>query len=279
MKLPDDFYFTQSNLQDYEDCAYRFYLRHLLHVKWPASVVGDAIAFEKMGQSGARFHRLIQQYLLGIPEDRLRDLALRDPNPEIAEWWENFLQYIPQLLDGQRFIESTLTTSLAGQHLAAKFDLVLVNEDGNLTIFDWKTSKKQIRKDWLLERVQTRLYLLILKQGGASLTDFESIGPEQITMTYWFTASPDTPVKIPYNHHAYQKDQAYFIKTIKIIIEQDSDAFNRTTDHQKCRFCVYRSHCDRGVEPGELASLIDFETHVGSDMLKIDIDRIEEIQF
>ncbi len=47
MKLADSFDFTQSNLQDYVECPYRFYLRHVLHTKWPALIVDDALEYEQ----------------------------------------------------------------------------------------------------------------------------------------------------------------------------------------------------------------------------------------
>jgi hypothetical protein len=84
MILPADFDFTQGNLQDYLDCPYRFYMRYILRTKWPALVVGDALEFEARGQAGGRFHRLVQQYLLGVPQDRINQMADEDPNPDCA---------------------------------------------------------------------------------------------------------------------------------------------------------------------------------------------------
>ncbi len=50
MSLPETFDFTQSNLQDYIDCPYRFNLRYIRHAKWPALIVDDALEFEQRGQ-------------------------------------------------------------------------------------------------------------------------------------------------------------------------------------------------------------------------------------
>ena len=95
MTLPKHFDFNQSKLQDYVDCPYRFYLRHVKHTKWPALIVDSAVDFEKRTQAGARFHRMIQQYLSGVPESQINAISLADPIPDIAIWWENFLNFIP----------------------------------------------------------------------------------------------------------------------------------------------------------------------------------------
>jgi RecB family exonuclease len=281
MKLLENFDFTQSNLQDYVDCPYRFYLRYILHTKWPALVVDDALDFELRGQSGARFHRLVQQYLLGVPEERLSALADADPNPDIAQWWDHFLTAIPPLLEGDRFVEMILSADLAGQRLLAKYDLILVKAGGQLVIYDWKTSQKRIRKEWLLERIQTRLYRFLLVHSGKTLTGCEITSPAQIEMNYWFAplAHPETPVNLAYDQTAYEKDEKYLTSLIEEILDREAETFFRTSDLNKCRFCVYRSHCDRGTEAGDLAAFEDFEMEPENFTVELDFDQIEEIQF
>ncbi len=279
MKLPEDFTFSQSNLQDYVDCPYRFYLRAILRLKWPALVVDDALAFERRGQLGARFHQLIHQYLLGIPEARITDLAEADPGTEISRWWEDFLQFASRHIDGHPFVEATLRTPLNGQFLLAKFDLILLKDQGRLDIFDWKTSQRPPTKDWLLQRVQTRLYRLILAEAGGELTGGQSIAPEKITMHYWFTARPQTLVSLPYSQNAYDSDLAMVKGLIQEILERDQDRFLRTEDLDKCRYCVYRSHCDRGLQAGDLESFEDFETGPQEFELDFEFDQVTEIAF
>mgnify|MGYP001116774433 CR=1 FL=1 len=278
MKLPEGFDFSQSNLKDYLDCPYRFYLRYILHTKWPALLVDDALEFEQRGQTGARFHRLIQQYLLRIPESRLREIAEADPNPSFAQWWEAFLEYIPPFLEGRKYPEMTLSTKLGNHRLVAKYDLILVQDD-NLIIFDWKTSRKQPRKAWLLDRVQTRLYRLILTQAGSSLTSMGKISPDQVSMNYWFTANPSTLVSLPYSEKAYRKDITFFEEIIKEILDRKEENFYRTSDLNKCRYCVYRSHCDRGVEAGDLETFDSFGMDEEDFELDLDFDEIQEVAF
>lgn len=279
MKLPADFTFSQSNLQDYRDCPYRFYLRHILHTRWPALVVEDALQFEERAQSGARFHRLVQQFLLGVPEDRLADIVRSDPNPALSQWWGNFLDTIPPLLDGDRFVETILTTNLAGSRLLAKFDLILIQPEGNFTIFDWKTSQKKPRKEWLEDRVQTRLYQYLLACSGGVLSRNEPPPPEIIEMLYWYAPFPAAPITLSYHSPAFEQDRAYFTDLIKEIQSRTEKTFIRTGDETRCRFCVYRAHCDRGVTGGDIDELEDPDFQPEGLEHLIDFDQISEIEF
>lgn len=279
MNLGPHFDFTQSKLQDYLDCPYRFYLRYILNLKWPALLVDDAAEFEQRGQTGARFHRLIQQYLLGVPQHRLDELAAADLNPEVDTWWQNFLGNVPSWLKGQKFVERILTASLDGQRLLAKFDLILRKDAGDWVIFDWKTSQNLPRKDWLADRIQTRLYRWILSRTGNDLVAGDDIKPEQISMHYWFATHPERPIELLYNQKIYLEDTSFFENLIHEILNKDKNEFKRTLDLKKCRYCVYRSHCNRGVQAGDLSAYEDFAQEPEDYKLEIDFDQIAEIQF
>lgn len=279
MKLPENFDFSQSNLQDYLDCHYRFYLRYIKHMKWPALVVDDAVDFEQRGQTGARFHRLLQQYLLGLPEDRLSDLASADPAKEVIEWWQNFLVNVPPWLSGRQFVETTLSTTLAGRRLIAKYDLILIQDDENFAIFDWKTSRKRPRKDWLMERVQTRIYRFVLTEAGSNLAEQKPAAPEAVTMNYWFAPQPEILVSLPYTQKAYEEDVQFFTALIEEILGREEDHFLKTKDLDKCRYCVFRSHCDRGVGAGDLESFEDFQIEPEDLDEEINFSEIPAIEF
>ncbi len=76
-KLPAQFAFSQSSLQDYADCPRRFQLRYLDKLIYPAAETEPALENEKHLQEGQNFHRLAQQYLLGIPTEKLESWPTR----------------------------------------------------------------------------------------------------------------------------------------------------------------------------------------------------------
>src|SRR5512139_3641347 len=78
---------SQSSLQDYVDCAQLFKLRYLDRLSYPAVETEPALENEKHQQEGEYFHRLVQQYLIGIPAEQIAKFA---NTPNLQRWWENF---------------------------------------------------------------------------------------------------------------------------------------------------------------------------------------------
>lgn len=79
---------SQSSLQDYVDCARRFQLRYVDRLAYPAIESEPALENEQHQREGEFFHRLAQQYLVGIPSEQVSKLA---NTPNLQRWWENFL--------------------------------------------------------------------------------------------------------------------------------------------------------------------------------------------
>ena len=174
---------SQSSLQDYVDCARRFQLRYLERLTYPAVESEPALENEKHQQEGEYFHRLVQQYLIAIPEAHLAKLA---NTVNLQKWWRNFLanpgfQNLREL--ETLFPEATLSAPLGRYRLVAKYDLIAI-ENGKATIYDWKTYRKRPRNEWLSGRMQTRVYRAMLVHAGAHFNNGQPFKPEQIEMDY-----------------------------------------------------------------------------------------------
>jgi hypothetical protein len=265
--------FSQGSLQDYVDCHRRFQLRYLLKVAWPALEAEPAYENESAMLQGALFHRLIQQHLLGIPAERLTPLA---KGSELSRWWQNYLGFkYPSAT--ALYPEVTLSMPLMGCRLVAKYDLILVGPEGSVIIYDWKTSRKRSKRSWLLERLQTRVYPCLLAQAGAHLNQGKPFAPEQIEMIYWFAEAPNEPEIIRYSADLFAKDEAYLKSLIAEINGLNPEAFTLTPNVERCRFCTYRSLCDRGVEAGDVDEL-DTELELAAEG-EFDFDQIAEVAF
>lgn len=271
--LPDDFMFSQSSLQDFVDCPRRFELKYLLKQRFPAPEVDDLLEFERRMEQGQRFHQVVHQHLIGIPADLLQS---RITDSEVAEW---FTTYLKSGLDGvpeNRYPEKTLTIPIGDSGLLAKIDLLATGD--SIQIIDWKTSR-HIPKDVSLEnRLQTRVYRYVVAKGAGYLNGGKPIDPEQIEMIYWYPAHYGETRRFAYSQAQFEADEAYLLQVIDDI--DRTAGFSLTEDERRCKFCTYRSLCDRGRVAGSLDEWGSADYDSGDmDDFEIDFDQIAEIEF
>jgi CRISPR/Cas system-associated exonuclease Cas4 (RecB family) len=265
---------SQSSLQDYMDCSLRFKLRYLERLSYPAMESEPALENEKHQQEGEYFHRLLQQYLIGIPGEYITRLA---NTPNLQRWWSNFLadpglqtlRECPGLHP-----EANLSAPLGKHRLLAKYDLIVIR-DGKATIYDWKTYRKQPRKEWLSARMQTRVYRSLLVSAGAHLNQGQPFLPEQVEMVYWFADFPGEPARFEYTSAQFQRDWDFLTRLSEEI--DSASAYPRTEDRQKCSFCTYRSYCERGVRAGAWEEAEE-ETQA-AELFDVNFEQIGEVAF
>lgn len=274
MHLPESFVFSQHSLQDFLDCPQRFLLRHGKQLDWPAVQALPVQEHERRMELGTRFHRLVQQHLLGIPTGHLTATIT---DPDLSLLWANYLDFQPAALPGRRFPELVLSAPLAGRSLTAKLDLLVVSPEGALTVLDWKTESRLPKAVWLKEKLQTRVYRLLVQRAGSRFLDGEAIAPEAVSFQYWFAAFPEIEFRFPYSTAQAADDERYLSAMIETIVEQPEEDFERTTNLGHCQYCVYRSYCDRGQQAGLLTDDMDLDGN--REIPDWTLDQIDEIFF
>lgn len=281
MTLPSNFQFSQGSLQDFVDCPRRFQLKYIDKLAWPALEAEPALDSENYMQQGAAFHRLVQQYLLGVPIDKLTPLAEVDPN--LNRWWENFLnssdnqEGLANLPDSKRYTEILMNAPLGEYRLVGKYDLLVISED-QFIIYDWKTARKHPNRKWVEANLQTRVYPFLLVQAGAYLNNSKPIKPSQIKMVYWYSNFPTSPLIIDFSENQLEEDQRYIINLIEEIHLLEESPTHMTNNVKRCRFCTYRSLCNRGIKAGPFDEI---ENDEGQDLegFGLDFEQIAEIEY
>ena len=265
---------SQSSLQDYLDCPRRFQLRYIEKLSYPAVESEPAVENEKHQAEGEYFHRLVQQSLVGIPDEQINKLA---NSVNLQRWWENFLNSkdLAQLKNNSSlFTEMTLSAPLGNFRLVAKYDLITI-QNGKAAIYDWKTHRKRSRNEWLNARMQTRVYRALLVHAGMHLNNGKLFEPEQIEMVYWFADFPDDPARFPYTNAQYKRDWDTLLNLADEIKSASSHPL--TEDRQKCVFCPYRSFCERGTQAGDIDQA-EAETEA-EEQFDVNFEQIGEIAF
>ena len=281
--LSPDFQFSQRSLQDYVDCQRRFQLRYLDRLSWPAVESEPLSEQEARMRTGAAFHLQVQRYLVGVPAERLSAMLASDhaDATDLRGWWDNYLRFSNIHPVQEQLVETTLSAPIHGYRLLAKYDLVRweAGPAGEVTIYDWKTSQQKPPRQWLESRLQTRIYPYLLVQAGKFILNQEKVDPEHVKMVYWFAEQPREPEIFTYHTHGYQADHEYLLELISEIEALAEDDFHLTEDEEKCKFCTYRSLCDRGISAGNIIPGQTFAAEDGAGDFELDFDQVAEIEF
>jgi PD-(D/E)XK nuclease superfamily len=187
---------------------------------------------------GSCFHRLMQQRSLGLSVE-----ALVDADPQIRQWWDDFLAAAPEIFASEesdrvfRQAEHQRTLKLLDFLLIVRYDFIVADDDQG-QIFDWKTyprprSPKQLKQHW-----QTRLYPYVL----AETSHYQ---PHQISMTYWFVPStgdhsPPQSYRFPYSLSQHKKnhtDLTYLLSQLKDWLSDYQRGQALPTQKQKSGVC------------------------------------------
>jgi CRISPR/Cas system-associated exonuclease Cas4 (RecB family) len=272
--LPKCFQFSQARLQDYVDCPRRFQLRHLLMQPWPALIAEPAIEAEQDRQRGANFHRLVQQHTSGVDTDRLEE-AIRDPI--LLQWWHAFLVHPPaDLPEAVRRAELLVAAPLAGFRFVAKIDLLAADPGHRVVVVDWKTLRRVPPRPTLADQLQTLIYRYLAVEAGTTHFGGLRPGPRQVEMVYWFANAPEETQRFGYDQQQHNATRQYLADLVHEIQTTHASIWPLTDDGRQCRFCKYRSLCDRGVQAGFLD---DLEFDLEPDEPEIDLEQIAEIEF
>lgn len=246
---PPIFQFSQSSLQDFTECQRRFQLRYLLQQQWPAPIAEPIEEFEHADQLGRLFHLNVERYWLEVPLEHIP--------PSLLTWMGAFFDHPPQELPGEIRRPEVRTSALVhGQRVTATFDLLAYEEDGRAVIVDWKTNHKKPMHSYLDRRLQTILYPLLLVLTAEQLIGFP-LRPEEVTLVYWFANAPEEPEVFTYSQARFEQDIDYLGALFARIEAITDEVWPLTPDVRKCRYCEFRSLCDRGREAGAVNELDD----------------------
>ncbi len=228
---------------------------------------------------GSQFHLLMQQRELGLP---IESLMLE--NQEMQHCFDNFSQAAPEILNSKtqdnvilRQAEHTRSINFNRYILTVIYDL-LIAENKQAQIFDWKTyshpqNKKKLAQDW-----QTRLYLYTLVETSNYL-------PEAVSITYWFiqpkSQSLPYKLKFSYNQQAHKKTEqdlqeildnlTYWLKHY----EEKGTEFPQVQILDSCHTCQFATHCQRFSELYDKQAYIE-STDISTDII-FNLDSIPEI--
>ncbi|OKH25798.1 PD-(D/E)XK nuclease family protein [Chroogloeocystis siderophila] len=242
---------SQGQLNLLERCPRQFQHTYLEQLASPASLEQQ----ERL-MWGSRFHLLMQQRELGLP---IASLVREDT--QLQRWISSLASVAPDILTpdiaSQAFRESEHCRTLQVQDylLTVIYDL-LIADDRQAQILDWKTYPKPQNRRALQQNWQTRLYLYVLAETSEYV-------PEQLSMTYWFIQSEDQPqsLKFTYNNVQHEKTAQQLNDLLSQLTQwlqryEHGEPFPQVTSGSKfCDLCQYATRCNRDRYDEEVTSL------------------------
>lgn len=235
------FYYSQASLSAFIKCPKKFRLKYLEGLNWK-SEDGHEDDFFKTGRE---FHLLAERYFSGIIVDteKLTDEAQR-------VWFERLKHSFP-LEKGKLYLtEYEIRMNDNGRRVVGKYDLIVLDETGNIEIYDWKTEPVKLRYEKLKEKLQTKVYMVLAAKYFGIVHKEEY---EKVSMTYWQPEYYDEKIEISYSEERYQADEEQLIRLIDKINGYPFD--NNDIGEKHCAVCEFVSVC--GAKSEDIISTTD----------------------
>ena len=195
---------------------------------------------------GSRFHLLMQQREMGLPIDNLLQA-----DPKLQNWMTDFSEIAPEIftpnIDNQTFRESEHYRTLQiGDYLLTVIYDLLIADQNQAQILDWKTYPQPPKRETLAQNWQTRLYLYVMAETSNYLL-------ENISMTYWFVQSKEQikNIKFTYDEQQHQKTTEELNQLLNKLTQWVKDyqyniSLPQITKSQKiCESFQYAVRCQR----------------------------------
>ena len=257
MPLLENFIFSANNLQNYVDCPRRFELKYLLKQGWPALVSQPVQKLEEKMAMGSEFHHLTHQFLEGLPAALLCQFIT---NVQVLEWFDHFTAFIPQFTKGAYFSEHTSYASIENFKTIAVFDFIAYSEEDKIIIIDWKTITKEPNQLFYQDQIQTKLYPVVAFDSLPYIFNIgPKISPSKLSLLYWFPAFPKKSFAFHLTLETYNESKRFLGSLMQEIAETPLGEFQRTDNLNRCRYCQYRSLCERGAEAAPLEKEDEFD--------------------
>jgi hypothetical protein len=264
--------YSATSLETWKTCPRQFQLRYVERRPWPV-LQADQVAYERHLERARRFHRMAQQYQVGVPAEAIERQA---DDEGLRRWWQAFTVHADALLQGETYPEITLATEVAGRCIMATYDAVVVDPEA-ITIVDWKTHERVPSRRRLQGRYQTKVYPLVLADAGRVFPVGRTFSAEQVRMTYWFAARPAESVTFQTNAAALERTRDELAATVHDIEDMpQNEPWPQTTQERACSYCVYRCCCHEDEET--LGGAIDswFDDADGDGLFDFDFAALDE---
>ncbi|KXZ39503.1 PD-(D/E)XK nuclease superfamily protein [Alkalithermobacter thermoalcaliphilus JW-YL-7 = DSM 7308] len=233
----NNFYYSQASLSTFLKCPLKFKIKYIDKIHWRDDKLDDISESVEIGKD---FHLICERYFKKIP--------LGIQKGSIFDLWISNIQRFIKVNDKDTYLpEYEIRINNEGIRLLAKYDLIVIREDGKIEIYDWKTQKKKLEKFELENSIQTVVYMYLLKKMSKKVLG-QDISEKDITMIYWQPTHTEV-IKIDYSEEKYKAHEKYIENIIKTIQNYDFETELSIKDNSnECRYCEFKCFCENSQE-------------------------------
>ena len=227
-----NFIYSQNSINIYKSCPIKFKYKYI-----------DKMNYKLKGlKLGREFHLICERYFNNIP------LGIDDKNKDrFGKYIDKIKALIPINKESIYLPEYEIRYKLNEDIIIAKYDLIIINQE-NIEIWDWKTENKKINYKNVESRMQTIVYMLLAKEVIPKIYNL-NINAENFKMKYYQPEFDDKPTIISYTEekHNINKEIKEYIKMIKETKYSEEDKEFRLElikNNKHCKFCEFNKLCN-----------------------------------
>lgn len=203
--------YSQSMLSCFRRNKGEFIDKYLRNVFWSDDTAQD-LEYEKNMSYGRDFHLQCQRIFMGIESD---SIYLNGMEKDLSRIKQIKNQYEKRYKKEKIEFCTEYVIELENK-LQATIDLLvkIYNDNGNIEeiyIWDWKVEDKEINYDNAVRRMQTAVYMYVVKESIGKDIDFSKI------VMYYYQPKKNKNTKIEYSSELHEKNKNIIGETIKAI--------------------------------------------------------------
>ncbi|MEF9991734.1 MAG: PD-(D/E)XK nuclease family protein [Romboutsia sp.] len=232
------FCYSQNSINTYKSCPMKFKYKYIDKINWKHDDIESRSYYEGL-ELGRDFHLMCERYFNNIPIGIYIDADKPDENKIKFKKWINKVQKLIPIKEGSIYLpEYEIRYNLDGYNIQAKYDLVII-DDNNIEIWDWKTESRKIDYKNVENRIQTIVYMFLATEVIPRLENI-NIDSEKICMKYYQPEFDNEAISISYSDEKHILNKNKILSYIKMTVENNYD--NKNKNH--CKYCEFNKLCN-----------------------------------